>query len=171
MIYLWATLLVLLNLVWLTLVLFQFPGNWLMVATTSLVAWWQWDARMIGVVPLVAIVVLAVVGELLELTSGMRGAKKQGGNWVTSLGVLWGAILGAILGTALIPIPIVGSLVGVCGGACLGAWTVEMLRGRKHDHALRVGMSAGVGQLFGTLSKLACGAAIWLIVALAAFWP
>ena len=171
MVYVWATLLVVVNLAWLALVLFQFPGNWLMVATTSLVAWWQWDAGMIGVVALVAIVVLALIGELMELLSGMRGAKKAGGNWVTSVGVLFGAILGALVGTVLIPIPLVGSLVGVCGGACVGAWLVELARGKKRDHALRVGVGAGVGQLVGTLSKLACGVLIWTTVALAAFWP
>lgn len=171
MTYLWATLLVVVNLVWLSLVVFQFPGNWLMVATTSLAAWWQWDVRMIGAVALVAILALAVVGEVLEFTSGMRGAKKRGGNWVTSAGVVAGAIAGAILGTALIPIPLVGSLVGVCGGACVGAWLVELARGKRHEHALRVGVGAGVGQLVGTVSKLACGALIWLVVAIAAFWP
>lgn len=171
MIYLWATLLVILNLAWLSLVLFQFPGNWLMVATTSLVAWWHWDAGMIGWPTLVVILVLAAVGEVLEFVSGMRGAKKAGGNWVTSIGVLFGAILGALLGTALIPVPIIGSLAGVAGGACLGAWLVELARGKEHDHALRVGVGAGVGQLVGTLSKLACGICIWTLVAIAAFWP
>ncbi|MFW6163105.1 MAG: DUF456 domain-containing protein [Planctomycetota bacterium] len=171
MIYLWASLLVLVNLVWLSLVVFQFPGNWLMVATTSLVAWWQWDERMIGLGPLVAAVVLALLGEFLEFTSGMRGAKKRGGNFKTSLGVLGGAILGAVLGTALIPIPLVGSLVGLGGGACLGAWIVEMARGKKSHEALHIGVGAGVGQLTGTVSKLACGVAIWLIIAVAAFWP
>jgi len=170
-IYLWATLLVVLNLVWLAMVVFQFPGNWAIVWTTCLVAWWQWDVRMIGVVPLVAIFALALLGEFLELTSGMRGAKKRGGNWVTSLGVVAGAVLGAIVGTLLIPIPLIGSLVGVCGGACLGAWGVELAKGREHSHAWRVGVGAGVGQLVGTVSKLGCGVVIWVVVAVAAFWP
>ena len=42
MVYIWATSLVVINAVWLALVLVGLPGNWLMVATTALVAWWQW---------------------------------------------------------------------------------------------------------------------------------
>ena len=169
MTYLWATLLVILNLAWLSLVLFQFPGNWLMVATTGLVAWWQWEAQMIGLHVLAMILVLAAVGETLELIAGMRGAKKAGGNWVTSIGVILGAIVGAAVGTAVLIV--VGTLIGVCLGACLGAWLVELARGKRHEHAWRVGVGAGVGQLVGTLSKLACGLCIWAIVAVAAFWP
>jgi hypothetical protein len=40
MLYVESSILVLLNLVWLILVLFGLPGNWLMVLSTSLFAWW-----------------------------------------------------------------------------------------------------------------------------------
>jgi len=43
MFYFWMTLLLLLNTVWLILVPFALPGNWLIVITTSLFAWWQWE--------------------------------------------------------------------------------------------------------------------------------
>ena len=48
MVYLWATILVVANAVWLFLNLLGLPGNWLMVASTALVAWLYWDQRMIG---------------------------------------------------------------------------------------------------------------------------
>lgn len=171
MVYLWATLLVAVNLCWLALVVMQLPGNWLMVLTTLLVAWWQWDQAMFTVAPLAAIVALAVVGEVLELLAGMAGAKRAGGGGWTSVAVLVGAIAGAIAGTFLIPIPVVGSLVGACGGACAGAWGFELLGGRGHEAAARIGVGAGVGQLMGSLSKLACGVAIWVTIAVAAYWP
>jgi len=43
MIYVWLSMLILLNACWLMLVLFTLPGNWLMVASTCLFAWWKWD--------------------------------------------------------------------------------------------------------------------------------
>ena len=39
MLYLGLSTVVLLNVVWLVLVLFGLPGNWLMVLSTSLFAW------------------------------------------------------------------------------------------------------------------------------------
>jgi len=45
MLYVGLLILVLVNLLLLTLVLFGLPGNWLMVLMTSLFAWWTWDRR------------------------------------------------------------------------------------------------------------------------------
>ncbi|HET6430297.1 MAG TPA: DUF456 domain-containing protein [Phycisphaerae bacterium] len=177
MTYLAATLLVVVNLACLALNLFQLPGNWLMVATTSLVAWWRWDAskgageQMFSVYVLAAMVVLAVVGEVLEFVAAAAGARKYGSSRWGSAAALVGGLVGGVVGTFAIPIPVVGSLIGACGGACLGAWSAELGRGRKMDHSVRAGIGAGVGRLLGTVIKIALGAAIWLIVAVAAFWP
>ena len=62
MLYLWATLLTLLNAGWLATVLLGLPGTWLMVITTALVAWWQWDQGMIGLPVLVAIAGVRAAG-------------------------------------------------------------------------------------------------------------
>jgi hypothetical protein len=51
----WATWLVILNGFWLLLGLPMLPGNWLMVATTAAVAWWQWEKGMFNACTLVAI--------------------------------------------------------------------------------------------------------------------
>ena len=175
--YLVATVLVVVNLAWLALNIVQLPGNWLMVATTSLVAWWRWDAskgvgeQMFSVQVLAAMVVLAAAGEVLELVAGAAGAKKSGASAWGSLAALFGAMIGGVVGTFAIPIPVVGSLLGACGGACLGAWAAELAKGRKMDHSIRAGVGAGVGRLLGTVLKIALGAVIWLIVAVAAFWP
>ena len=177
MTYLVATLLVVVNLAWLALNIFQLPGNWMIVATTGLVAWWQWDAakgvneQMFSVYVLVAIVVLAAVGEVLEFVAGAAGAKKAGASRWGSLAALGGGMLGGLVGTFVIPIPIVGSLAGACGGACLAAWGMELAMGRKMDHSVRSGVGAGVGRLVGTIIKIALGATIWVIVSVAAFWP
>jgi len=171
MLYLWLSILVLLNVVWLVLVAFGLPGNWLIVVGTGLFAWWQWDAGVFSIGTLVAVVVLALLAELVEFSAGMVGARRSGASWRSSIAAVFGAVLGAMAGTVMISIPLLGTVVGASLGAALGVWAVEMSRGQHPEHSLRRGVSAGVGALAGILSKLAAGVAIWLIVAVAAFWP
>jgi len=171
MIYVWATLLVACNLAGLVLVLFQMPGNWLMVCLTVGLAWWQWEEGMFSVWTLAVIVLLALVGEVVEFVSSSVGVRKAGGSRWGGAGSLVGAIVGAIAGTIFIPIPIVGSLAGTCLGAFGGAWAMEALVGRKPRQSARAALGAGVGRLVGTGLKFLLGVLIWLIVAVAAFWP
>ena len=171
MIYLWACLLVLVNLFWLVLTLLTLPGNWLMVVTTVLVAWWQWEKGMFSPWTLGAIAALAVLAEVLELISSAVGAKKAGGTKWGSIGSIVGAIAGAVLGTMLIPIPLLGTLIGVCIGAAVGAWGLELAVGRPNRQSLKVGVGAGVGRFVAAILKFGIGLIIWLIVAVAAFWP
>jgi len=177
MMYLWATLLVVVNTAWLALSFLALPGNWLMVITTALVAWWRWDPKkgwtdqMFSIYVLAAIVLLAVAGEVVEFFAGAVGARKAGGSWRGSIGALLGGIAGVIAGTMLIPIPVLGTLIGAGGGACLGAWGLEAMGGRKGRGSLRAGLGAGVGWAVGAATKATLGALIWLIVTVAAFWP
>jgi len=48
---------------------------------------------------------------------------------------------------------------------------MEFSRGKKTEQSLRYAVGAGIGEFFGITSKFALGIAIWLIVAVAAFWP
>ncbi len=171
MLYLWLILLVLLNTAWLGLVVFGLPGNWLIVISTYLFAWWQWDNRVFSIYILITIAILAVLGELLEFSAGMIGAKKSGASWPGSIAALFGAVTGAVLGTFLIPIPFFGTLLGACFGAGLCVWGMEFSRGTKTEHSVRYAVGAGISEFFGITSKFALGIAIWLIVAVAAFWP
>lgn len=172
-----AIVLILMNAAWLVLVALGLPGTWLMVATTALVAWWRWPADgsntppMFSLGVLVAIVVVAVVAEVLEVAAGMVGAKATGGTRRGAVGALVGGLVGAVAGTFLIPIPLLGSLIGACLGAGVGAWGLELSGGREHAAAFKAGMGAGVGRFFGTIVKLTAGVVIWLVVAVAAFWP
>jgi hypothetical protein len=177
MMYLWATLLVLLNAGWLVTVLLGLPGTWLMVASTAALAWWQWGdpdtgaGRMFSVTTLVAIAMLAALAEAAELLTGVLGATRAGGSRWGAGGALLGGFVGAIVATPLIPVPVVGTLIGACVGAAAGAWLLELWSGRTLAVSVKSGVGAGVGTLAGRMIKLAVGTVIWLIVAVAAFWP
>ena len=171
MVYLWSTILVSLNAGWLVVVVFGLPGNWLIVISTCLFAWWRWDEGVFSIYTLIAILVLAVLGELVEFSAGMIGARKSGASWLGSIAALFGAVTGAVLGTFLIPIPFFGTLLGACLGAGLCVWGMEFSRGKKAEHSLRYAVGAGIGEFFGIISKFVLAIIIWFIVAVAAFWP
>jgi len=171
MIYLWATILVLVNAGWLVLTVLTLPGNWLMVATTVAVAWWQWGKGMFHPATLAAIALLAAGGEALEVVSSAGGARRAGGTRWASIGSLVGALAGALAGTFLIPVPLLGPLIGACAGACLGALGLELMGGRGARQSIRSGLGAGIGRLLAAVAKIAVGVVIWVIVAVAAFWP
>jgi len=169
-----AAVLVLLNAGWLVLVLFRLPGIWLMVLSTALVAWWQWDGWNDGMFSgwtVAAILILALISELLEFFAGVAGTRQAGGSrWAAAISIA-GSIIGAIAGTFIIPVPVLGSLIGAIGGAALAAWLTELAIGRKMDEAVKSGTGAGIGTFAGALIKLAFGVVVWLIIAVAAFWP
>ncbi|MHC4926043.1 MAG: DUF456 domain-containing protein [Planctomycetota bacterium] len=152
------------------MILFTLPGNWLMVITTALFAWWQWDRGVFGWPVLAAITVLALIGELIEFFAGAGGAKKAGAGWWGALAAIGGAFLGAIIGTGVIPVPIFGTLLGACFGAGLATWIAERACGKEHDDSVKSGVGAGTGVLVGTLSKFAVGCLIWLVITIAVFW-
>lgn len=169
MIILLATILTILNLAWLFLVILGLPGNWLMVIGAVALAFWQ--GSMFATWTLVAVVALAGVGELMEFLAGVLGSKKAGGTKRGAAGALVGGLVGGLLATFLIPFPVIGSLIGACVGAGVGAWGLELTGGLKMNAAMKSGVGAGVGRLVGTGVKLVAGAAIWLVLAIAAYWP
>ena len=166
-----AMLLAVVNLVFLVSVVFGLPGTWLMVLATALAAWWQWDHHLVGVWTLVAMGVIALAAELVDLLAGLLGASRAGGGWRASLAAMIGGVAGAIVGTLLIPAPLVGTLIGACVGAGLAAGVVQRSRGQDPKRAVRVGLGAGIGRLVGTLVKLALAVLIWIIATVASFWP
>ena len=171
MLYFWSIVLILLNAVWLVSVPFALPGNWLIVITTAIFAWWRADDEIFSVYTLIVIAVLAAAGEIVELFGGAGGAKRAGARLSGSLGALIGALTGAVLGTFLIPIFLLGTLLGSCAGAAIGACVFELSVGRRPQDFFRLGFGAGFGQFLGTTTKIIIGSLIWLIVATAAFWP
>lgn len=168
---LFASVLAALNLVWLFLTALGLPGNWLMVLGTALVAWWQPEPAMFSHWTLVAIFLLALFGEAAELLAGAFGARRGGATWRGGAGAIAGGILGGLVGTAMIPVPVLGTLLGAGAGAFVGAVLMELAGGRGFSLSLRSGRGAAIGYGVGVLSKVGIGAAIWLTVTVAAFWP
>jgi uncharacterized protein len=167
--YLWAAGLAIVNLVWLAAALLALPGNWLIVISTALVAWLR--PGMFSPITLIAIVVLAVVGETVELLSSLVGARYARATRWGALGAMVGGMIGAVAGTFLIPIPVVGSLLGAGGGACVGAMAADRAAGRNARRAVHAGLAAGVGRILGAAFKLGIGAILWVVVTIASFWP
>jgi uncharacterized protein YqgC (DUF456 family) len=177
MLYLWATLLILLNVAWLATVLFGLPGTWMIVVTTGLFAWWQrgnpatGEPAMFSIGTLIALLALAAAGELAEFIAGAVGSKHAGGTRRGSIGALVGGIIGGIIATFLLPLPLIGTLIGTCIGAAAGALVLELSGGTRLGPSVRSGMGAGVGTLVGRLCKVGVGIVMWVIVAVAAYWP
>jgi hypothetical protein len=169
MLYLWITLLIILNGFWLVFTLFALPGNWLIVITTAAFAWWQRGQGVFSIYTLIVIAVLAFLGEVVEFFAGAGGARKAGAGWLGAIAAIFGAIIGAIMGTFVLPV--FGTILGACLGAGLAATVVELAMGRTPDASIRSGFGASLGHLVGSTVKFAIGAAIWFIVAVAAFWP
>ncbi len=181
MLYVYASILVLMNLVWLVVTALGLPGNWLMIGGAVALTWWQWKPgapwgeQMFHPATLIAVVVLALIGELIEFLAGALGSRQAGGSVWGSLAATVGGIAGAIVGTIVfgavaVPPPIstiLGAVIGAFGGSAI----VELMIGRKRDHAFKVGQGAALGHITGVISKFLLGCAIWLIIAVAAFWP
>ena len=118
------------------------PGNWLMAAATATYAHLTPanSPTAIGWRTVVAVVVLAVLGESIEFTAGALGVARTGGSRRSALMALVGSVAGSLLGVAIgVPIPVVGSVVaavffagiGAMAGAVLGELSVGRTPGRR----------------------------------------
>jgi len=171
---LWLFPLCLLVLAGWVMTLFTLPGNWLILATAIVFAWvvpaksgldFGWPA-------VVALAVLATLGEIVEFAAGAMGVAKSGGSKrsgvLAVLGSLAGAMIGAVVG---IPIPVVGSIVGIVLFAGLGALAGAMLgeswKGKKLGESWKTGQAAFWGRLLGSVAKIVI-ATIMAVLTLAA---
>ncbi|MBS0208410.1 MAG: DUF456 domain-containing protein [Planctomycetes bacterium] len=151
--------------------LFSLPGNWLIVAAALVFGLlvpddWRTD---LGWPTMVALVGLALFGELAELLCGSAGVRGAGGSrraaFLSIIGSVLGTIPGASLGGLLGSIvPVFGTIAGVILGACLGALVGAMIgeawKGSELDRSMKIGLGAFVGRLFGTVAKLAVASAM-----------
>ncbi len=169
MYHVYATALVLMNVVWLLLTLLGLPGNWLMLMGAGVLAWVYWDERAIGVTTLIVLAVLALLGEVLEFVTGAAGSRKAGGSiWAAVLAIV-GGIVGGVVGTFALPIPVVGTVIGACLGSAFFAVIGELMVGRDLNTSLLTGRGAFVGRLWGTIAKVVVGVVMWVWIAAAVY--
>ena len=150
------------------------PGAWIMIAAAVLVdlldSLWLPAGAPLTFHPLTiaAAALVASVGELLEFMLSAAGAKRFGATGRGMIGSVVGGVVGAIGGTVVLPIAgtIVGALIGTAAGAILG----ELSHGnRSLRDTARPATGAVIGRLLGTLAKLPCAAAVFVILAVAVF--
>ena len=168
MVYAYAIVLTLVNLLCWVGILFGLPGTWLMVLFPVLLKWWQPDQFMVSWTVLGVAVGLAMLGEALEFVLGAAGSRRTGGSTRGAVLALVGSIVGGIMGIAL-PVPLVGPLLGACLGAFGGALLGNLWAGRTLFQSLAAGRGAAIGQFWGTALKLAIGAIMAVMLTIAAF--
>ena len=175
--YVWLTLFILLVICFWSLNFFGLPGNWLMIAVDAAWIWFGPEKFQFSLTVLIVLVLLALVGEAIELAASVLGAKRMGGSslgaTLSVVGSVIGGIVGAILGVP-IPIPIVGILIGsilfACVGAMLGAIIGEQWHGKQVTESVKIGSAAFVGRLLGTLGKIIVGSTIMMLSIVAPFF-
>ena len=168
MVYVYAVVLTLVSLLCWVGIVFGLPGTWLMVLFPVLLKWWQPDQFLVSWTVLGVAAGLAALGEGLEFVLGAAGSRRTGGSTRGAVLALVGSIVGGVMGIAL-PVPIVGSLLGACLGAFVGALLGNLWSGRTLFQSAVAGRGAAIGQFWGTVAKLAIGAVIAVLLAIAAF--
>lgn len=141
------------------------PGTWLIIGVgfgyNYLV-----PGDPIGIVTLIALTVLALIGEILEFTLSAKYTREYGGSRRASWGAVIGGVVGAFMG---VPIPILGSVVGAFVGAFAGALLMELTRGTEGRVAGRVATGALIGRVVASVMKVGIGVVMAAWIALAAW--
>lgn len=175
--YVWASLLLIVNLCAWVSTLFTIPGNWIIVVATALFAFFVRpdDAHGVSWWCVGGLVALAAAGEAIELLAGAAGAKKHGGSRRGMLLAIAGAMAGSLLGATFgSTIPVLGTIIGAVGGGCVGAFAGAYLgetwKGRSPEELTAISSAALVGRLFGTVGKLVTGLLMVVIATVDSLW-
>jgi len=158
---------------------FTLPGNWLIVGLAAAFAYFlppEEYGRGFSWITVLVLVLFATLGEIVEFAAGAAGAAKHGASRRAMLLAMAGAAVGSVAGAAIgIPLPIIGPLVAAVGGGAAGAfggaYLGEMWKGKLHPERTAVSTGALLGRLFGTVGKLAAGAAMVALLGVMTFWP
>src|SRR5215468_1197774 len=140
------------------------PGTFLIVGIALFYAWAtgfvtvQWST--IG-----WLLLLAVIGEGVELLSSSAAAAGARPSRRVTVGALVGALIGGIVGTPILFG--VGSLLGALAGAFAGAALAVRSEGGSLQESVRTGVAALKGRLLGFVLKAAL-AGVMLIILFAA---
>lgn len=146
-------------LIGLILVPLGFPGTWVMVGAAILFAILG-DLNPVGTdwLPLIVVVLLAGVGELIELGVRIVGGKVAKVSNGAIIAAIVCGILGAIIG---VPIFLIGSLIGLLLGVFLGAFLYALLIEKNTGvGSLWVALATTTSQVVALFAKTCIGIAI-----------
>ncbi|MGF1634431.1 MAG: DUF456 family protein [Phycisphaerae bacterium] len=171
--WLWYIFLLVWLLVGVALTVPGISGTWLMVAAHAAYGYITGWGEYVYWQSVVALIVLAALGEVIEFAAGAAGGKSAGGTWRGMVGAIVGGLLGAVL--LAVPLPVIGVIIGSALGAFVGAAVLELsgprtALGPDVRKSLEVGWGSFKGRLIGTLGKLAM-AFCMLVVSLATAMP
>src|SRR5215468_2307229 len=141
------------------------PGTFLIVGVALFYAWatgfvavqWSTIGWLLG---------LAVIGEGIELLSSSTAAAGARPSRRVTIGALVGALIGGVVGTSILFG--IGSLLGALAGAFVGAALAVHAEGGSLRESVVTGFAALKGRLLGFVVKAAIGAAMVVIVVVAA---
>lgn len=156
-------LLAIILIVGLILIPLGLPGTWVIVAAAAGYNY-ATGTEAIGGTTIIAMLVLAVIGEVIEFTLAARYTRQYGGSRRAGWGAILGGLVGAIVG---VPVPVIGSVIGAFIGSFVGALLAEWSRGTETRAAARVATGAFLGRVFATAAKVGIGfaMAVWILFA------
>jgi len=117
---------------------------------------------------LLAMLGLAVLGEVVESVLGVVYVARKGATRHGVLGAFLGGLAGAAVGSGVVPV--LGTVVGSFIGAFAGAVTGEYLRERRTDASVRIGWHAFAGKMLASGFKFALSLAM-IALLLQRAWP
>ena len=146
----------------LVMIPFGLPGTWIIAAAA--LGYQLLVPGSISIFTIIAVVVLALIGELLEFSLSAKYTQKYGGSRRASWGAIIGGMVGAFMG---VPVPIVGSVIGAFAGAFIGAFVGEFSRAGEGGTATRVATGALIGRAIAAAMKIGIGIAMaaWVLFA------
>lgn len=162
----------------LIIVLVGIPGTWIMIGLAIGLEFLQrfWAPTgspwMFPIWVFIVVILIAALGEVLELIAGAFGAKKGGASKKGMFGALIGGVFGALVGTIAIPVPLFGTLIGAIAGSAIGAIIGELNAAPKVElkDTIKPAVGAVVGRIMGTLAKFPCAVVVWFSLSTAAIW-
>jgi uncharacterized protein YqgC (DUF456 family) len=148
------------------------PGVWLMLAAAVAIELLFPTHKVFHPATLITLVIIAVLGEVIEVLASAVGAGKAGGSKKSAAFSVVGAMLGAVLGTFLIPVPVVGTVAGASLGAGLLAMLSTRIIDRKDwDQSMEVAKGAAVGRLAATFVKISIAMLVGGVLVWSAVYP
>lgn len=130
-------------------------GNWVILLAVGVVAAVTGFDHF-GGWTLPILVVLAGLGEVIEMVAAGAGTARYGGGKGAMVAAIAGTIVGAIVGSPIFPI--LGTIIGACVGAFAFAALYEVSVSRKKlEAAARAGYGAALGKIAGMFAKTLVG--------------